>query len=121
MITIQQQQNLIIVALIGEFTLSDYKSFEEQVMYQSTFQGEVNVLVDFRDMLDYTVDVAWEDLKFMHEHGNDFNRVAVVTDDQLQSWSVWLSNLFTDAEVLVFSDYDLAIEWAAGKNLLSAE
>ncbi len=113
MITIQKQHNLIIVAVIGEFTLSDYKIFEDQVVYQSTFQGKVNVLVDLRDMLDYTVDVAWEDLKFMHEHGNDFNRIAVVTDDQLQTWSVWISNLFTDADVLVFNDYDKAAEWAA--------
>ncbi|SES66365.1 SpoIIAA-like [Nitrosomonas marina] len=111
MITIQKQNSLIIVAVIGEFTLSDYKSFEEQIIYQSTFEGKANVVIDLRDMIDYTVDVAWEDLKFMHEHGNDFNHIAVVTDDQWQAWSAWISNLFTDAEVVVFQDYDKAIDW----------
>ncbi|PTN11623.1 STAS/SEC14 domain-containing protein [Nitrosomonas aestuarii] len=117
MITIQKQNNLIIVAVIGEFTLSDYKQFEDQVIYQSTFEGKVNVVVDFRDMLNYTVDVAWEDLKFMHEHGNDFSHVAVVTDDEWQTWSAWISNLFTDAQVIVFNDYEKAVTWAASGDI----
>ncbi|MCB1984398.1 MAG: STAS/SEC14 domain-containing protein [Burkholderiales bacterium] len=116
MITIQKQNSLVIVAVIGEFTLSDYKSFEDQVIYQSTFEGKVNVVVDLRDMIDYTVDVAWEDIKFMREHGNDFSHVAVVTDNQWQAWSAWISNLFTDAEVIVFDDYNQAVEWATGED-----
>ena len=111
MITIQKQNNLIIVAIIGEFTLSDYKSFEEQIIYQSNFEGKADVLVDLRDMMDYTIDAALEDIKFMHEHGKDFNNIAIVTDDQWHAWSAWISNLFTDAEVLVFEDYDEALHW----------
>lgn len=115
MITIQTINNLVIVAVIGEFTLSDYKEFENQVLYQSHFEGKVNLLFDWRDMVDYTVDVAWEEIKFMRAHGNEFNRVAVVTDDQWQAWSAWVSNLFIDADVIVFSDYDEAKEWASGE------
>ena len=61
----------------------------------------------------YTVDVAWEEIKFMREHGSEFNRVAVVTDNQWQAWSAWVSNLFIDADVVVFSDYDEAKEWTS--------
>lgn len=111
MITVEKQDNLIIVAVISEFTLADYKQFEDEVVYHKFINGEVNVLIDLRDMLDYTLDVAWEDIKFMREHGNDFNQIAVVTNDQWQTWSAWVSNLFTDAEVLVFSDYDEAVNW----------
>lgn len=121
MITIQKQNNLIIVAFIGEFTLSDYKQFEDQVVYQSTFEGKINIVVDLRDMLKYTVDVAWEDLKFMREHGNDFNRIAVVADDQWQTWSAWISTLFTDADVVVFDEYDNAVEWAAIEDTPSSD
>ncbi|SFP54466.1 SpoIIAA-like [Nitrosomonas cryotolerans] len=113
MITIQTMDNLVIVAVIGEFTLADYKEFEEQVLYKAHFDGQVNVLFDWRDMLDYTVDVAWEEIKFMREHGREFNRVAVVTDDQWQAWSAWVSNLFIEADVLVFSDYDEAKDWVS--------
>ena len=72
MITIQEADNLISVAVFGEFTLADFKEFEEQVLYKSRGDKKVDVLFDWRDMLDYTVDVAWEDIKFIREHGNDF-------------------------------------------------
>jgi hypothetical protein len=49
----------------------------------------------------------------MHEHGSEFNRVAVVTDDEWQAWSAWVSNLFIKAEVLVFNDYEAAMTWAS--------
>lgn len=114
MITIQKINNLIIVAVIGEFTLSDFKEFEDQVLYRSHPEGKINLLFDWRDMVDYTVDVAWEEIKFMREHGSEFNRVAVVTNNQWQAWSAWVSNLFIDADVMVFSDYDEAKEWASG-------
>lgn len=112
MINIEETGNLIIVAVIGEFTLDDFKQFEEQVLYKFHFNGEANLLLDWRDMVSYTVDVAWEEVRFMREHGNKINRVAVVTDSQWQVWSAWVSNLFTDADVIVFSSYDEAYAWA---------
>jgi hypothetical protein len=114
MITIQKKNNLIIVAVIGEFTLTDYKEFEQQVLYQPHFDGKASLLFDWRDMLDYTVDVAWEEIKFMRQHGNEFNRVAVVTDDEWQAWGAWVFNLFVNATVLVFNNYEEAEEWATG-------
>ncbi len=113
MITIQKKNNLVIVAVIGEFTLTDYNEFEQQVLYQSHFEGKANLLFDWRDMLDYTVDVAWEEIKFMRDHGSEFNRVAVVTDDEWQKWGAWVPSLFIDANVAVFNDYDEAEEWAS--------
>jgi len=112
MINIEETGNLIIVAVIGEFTLDDFKQFEEQVLYKFHFNGEANLLLDWRDMVSYTVDVAWEEVRFMREYGNKINRVAVVTDSQWQVWSAWVSNLFTDADVVVFSSYDEAYAWA---------
>ena len=113
MITIQKKDNLVIVAIIGEFTLTDYNEFEQQVLYQSHFEGKENLLFDWRDMLDYTVDVAWEEIKFMRDHGSEFNRVAIVTDDEWQAWGAWVSNLFTNANVVVFHNYEEAEEWAS--------
>jgi hypothetical protein len=111
MISIEKNDNLINVAIIGEFTLEDFQQFEDQVLYQFHFNGEANLLLDWRDMVSYTVDVAWKEIKFMREHGSEINRVAVVTDSQWQAWSIWVSKLFIGAEVVVFSDYDEAKEW----------
>ncbi|MBA4142630.1 MAG: STAS/SEC14 domain-containing protein [Nitrosospira sp.] len=111
MITIQETDNWISVAVFGEFTLADFREFEEQVLYKSRFDSKVNVLFDWRDMLDYTVDVAWEDIKFIRDHGNEFGRIAIITHNQWQAWGAWVSNLFVDADIRVFNDYADAKAW----------
>jgi hypothetical protein len=111
MITVQETDNLITIAVFGEFTLADYKEFEEQVLYKPRSEGQMNVLIDWRDMVGYTVDVAWEDIKFVREHGNEFHRIAVVTENQWQAWGAWVSNLFMDADIRVFNDYADAKMW----------
>ncbi|OGS94756.1 MAG: hypothetical protein A3G79_02385 [Gallionellales bacterium RIFCSPLOWO2_12_FULL_57_18] len=112
MITIEQTDNLVNVAVLGEFTLSDFKTFEEQSLYKLKMPGTVNLLFDLRAMIDYTVDVAWEEIKFFsREHNHDFNKIAVVTDDQWITWQAWLSRIFIDADIEVFNDYDEALAW----------
>lgn len=111
MISIEHKDGLINIAVLGEFTLADFKEFEEQVCFEIKFQGNVNVLFDLRDMLNYTLDVAWEEIKFSRQHSHDFGRIAVVSDDQWVTWSTWLSRLFVDAEVQVFDEYDSARQW----------
>lgn len=111
MISFEQSDRLVNVAVLGEFTLADYREFEDQVNHKIKFQGQVNLLFDLRDMLNYTLDVAWEEIKFSRQHSHDFGRIAVVTRDQWMAWSAWLSNLFVDAEVRVFDDYDEARDW----------
>lgn len=112
MITIEQTDNLVNAAVIGEFTLADFKTFEEQSLYKLKSPGELNLLFDLRGMVDYTVDVAWEEIKFFsREHNHDFSKIAVVTDDQWLTWQAWVSRLFVDADIRAFADYDEAQAW----------
>jgi hypothetical protein len=76
MISLNVNNNQIAVTVMGQFTLDDYREFEQAVCYGIQFQGTVNLLFDLRDMLSYSVDVAWEELKFSREHKNDFGRIA---------------------------------------------
>jgi len=64
MITIEQTENLVNVAVLGEFTIADFKAFEEQSLYKLKTPGKVSLLFDLRAMVSYTIDVAWEELKF---------------------------------------------------------
>ncbi|HET7834107.1 MAG TPA: STAS/SEC14 domain-containing protein [Gallionella sp.] len=115
MITIEQTENLVNAAVIGEFTISDFKTFEEQSLYKLKSPGPVNLLFDLRAMLGYTLDVAWEEIKFFdRQHTHDFTRIAVVTGDQWISWYAWLSRIFVDAEICAFADYDEALAWVQG-------
>ena len=114
MISIEQSNNLFTLSVLGEFTLADFKQFEELALYELKSSGEVNLLFDLRDMISYTVDVAWEEIKFFsREHQHDFNKIAVVTDDQWLTWQAWLSRLFVDADIRAFPDYNEARGWVA--------
>lgn len=111
MITTDHRANLITVSVFGEFTLPDYKEFEELVNYKVRFEGPIDLLFDLRQMAGFTLDVAWEEIKFSRSHAHDFRRIAVLTEDQWLTWSAWVSQLFVDAEVQVFADEDDARAW----------
>ncbi|WP_310451584.1 STAS/SEC14 domain-containing protein [Sulfuritalea sp.] len=113
MITTQHKEHLVEFAVFGEFTLADFKEFEELVLHEIKFSGPVNLLVDLRDMADFTVDVAWEEIRFSRQHAGDFKRIAVVTDSQWVAWSAWLEQLFVNADLTVFADEAEARRWLA--------
>ena len=114
MITIEHTPHLVNVAVMGEFTLADFKHFEEQAVYELKNPDSVNLLFDLRSMLRVSIDVVWEEIKFFSkEHHYDFNKIAVVTDDQWLTWEAILSRLFVAADIQVFSDYPTAQEWVA--------
>ena len=113
MIQINIDNNILHATVLGEFTLADFQEFEKSMLYGMQFQGKVNLVVDLRDMLDYTIDVAWEELRFSREHANQFNKIAIITNNQWLTWSAWLNRLFMDAEIQVFTTLELADEWVA--------
>lgn len=117
MISITVNNNEIAVAVLGQFTLDDYREFEQTVCYGVHFQGRVNVLFDLRDMLSYSVDVAWEELKFSREHKNDFDRIAILSNDQWVAWSMWVNRLFMSADIRLFDALEPAQAWIAGGEL----
>ncbi|MBP7203032.1 MAG: STAS/SEC14 domain-containing protein [Propionivibrio sp.] len=111
MIVIQQEPRRVVVNVYGEFTLADYKEFEDMVNYKVKFEGPVDLLFDLREMIDFTLDVAWEDIVFSRAHADDFTRVAVLTDSQWVAWSTWLSKFVISAELRVFGEEDEARAW----------
>lgn len=113
MITIQHTDHLVQFAIFGEFTLADFKEFEELVLYKVRFSGPVNLLVDVREMLSLTIDVAWEEIRFSRAHTYDFTRIAVLTSSQWVTWSAWLSQIFVAADVRVFEEEPVALAWLA--------
>lgn len=115
MITIDHSNALVSVAVLGEFTLADFQEFEELVFFQVKFDGPVDLFFDLREMADFTVDMAWEEIKFSRQHGSDFRRIAVVTDSQWVTWSAWLEQLFVSANLRVFADEADARQWLSEK------
>jgi hypothetical protein len=113
MITTQHKSHLVEFAVFGEFTLADFKEFEELVLFEIKFAGQVDLLVDLRDMADFTLDVVWEEIRFSQQHAGDFRRIAVITESQWVAWSAWLEQLFVNADVTVFESEPDARTWLA--------
>ena len=120
MISTENTEKMVAVTVFGEFTLADYKEFEDVVNYHIQFEGQVDLLFDLRQMVGFTLDVAWEEIKFSREHAGDFRRIAVLTEDQWLTWSAWVSQLFVSAEVRVFDDEDAARAWLAADEAAEA-
>ncbi|MDP2028748.1 MAG: STAS/SEC14 domain-containing protein [Thiobacillus sp.] len=117
MISLDVKNNQIAVSVMGQFTIEDYREFEQAVNYGIQFKGTVDLLFDLRDMLSYSLDVAWEELKFSREHKNDFGRIAILTDDQWMAWSMWINRSFMSADIRLFDNLEMAQAWVAGGEL----
>ncbi|MFA7291928.1 MAG: STAS/SEC14 domain-containing protein [Rhodocyclaceae bacterium] len=111
MIVTDHKPSRVSVTVYGEFSLADYKEFEQLVNFKVKFEGPVDLFFDLRQMGDFTLDVAWEELMFSRTHANNFNRIAVVTDSQWVTWTAWLSQIFVNAEMRIFADADEANAW----------
>ncbi len=116
MIAIDHSGNRVTVSVLGEFVLADYKEFEDMVRSTLAPEGKVRLLMDLRQMAGFTVDVAWEDVKYTRGHANDFEKIAVVTASQWVIWSAWLSQMFINADLQVFDDPDEALGWLDEKD-----
>lgn len=104
-------ERLVIASVLGEFTLADFSEIEKAIEFALKFQGKAKLLLDLTDMLGFTLDVAWQEIRFTHQHAHEFDRIAIVTNDQWLQWSAWLPSNLTDADLQVFEDYDSALEW----------
>lgn len=113
MITTDHQGKQVSVTVFGEFTLADFKEFEDYALDNLRSAGPLSLFIDLRQMADFTVDVAWEEIKFSRQHPHDFVRIAVLTGSQWIAWSAWLSQAFVDADLRVFGDEGEARLWLA--------
>ncbi|BAU50276.1 hypothetical protein SVA_3742 [Sulfurifustis variabilis] len=111
MIAIEEKGDLLEVSVLGELALPDYRKLEQAVRRELKQLPKVKLLLDVRGMTGFTLDVAWEEIKFTRSHAHDFRRIAVVTPDQWAPWLSWVSAAFTDAEVMLFEDPRAAEAW----------
>ncbi|MEE8387936.1 MAG: STAS/SEC14 domain-containing protein [Acidiferrobacterales bacterium] len=112
MISIEEDRDLLKVHVMGEFTVSDFKELEDAVTGELQLTPKIKLLIDLTQMSGFTIDMAWEDIKFTREHAHDFQRIAIVSGDQWTTWLSWLNSAFTDAQLQIFADEADASNWA---------
>ena len=111
MITIQHEASLIVVGVFGTLEIEDFLRLEEEVESQLRQQGRIDLLVDLTGMLEWTLDTAIEDIRFVREHARDVGRIAILSNKDAVIWTALLSRLFLTAEVRVFDDEAAARAW----------
>lgn len=111
MIVTDHKDSLVSLSIYGEFSLSDFQEFEELVRYKIKFGGPIDLYVDLRQMADFSVDVAWQEIRLSRAHGDDFRRIAVLTHSQWVTWSAWLQQAFVQADLRIFDDEAAALAW----------
>ena len=111
MISIREQDYGLDVALYNEFTLGDFKLFEEALLKRSTEHGKPAVLLDLSGMKDFTLDMAVEEVRFMRAHDKDFGRFAIVADDSWIRLAAHLSGLLTHVSAQYFATVEEAQAW----------
>ena len=111
MITTDYKDGLVSAAVLGEFTLADFRELENVVMANLKPDQRLKVFLDLREMAGATVDMAWEEIRFTREHAGDFGRVAVLSSSQWVTWSAWLNQAFVSGDVQVFSEEGDASAW----------
>lgn len=113
MITIQHEGSLTVVGVFARLEIADFRQLEVEIENQLRLLGKIDLLVDLRGMLGYTLDVAFEDLRFTREHAHDVGRIAILSENDAMVWTALLSELFIRADMRVFDDETLAREWLA--------
>ena len=111
MISIEEKDDLLQFQVSGEFTLADFQEFENAVTGELQTNPKIKLVMDLSMMAGFTIDVAWEDIKFTREHAHNFSHIAIITSDQWVAWLNWLNSLYTDADIRIFNNADEAMVW----------
>ena len=99
------------MALFNEFTLADFKLFEEALLKRSIEIGHPHVLLNLSELKDFTLDMALEELRFARAHAKDFGRVAVVVSDVWIKLAAHLAGLVTHGHSQYFDNVEAAQAW----------
>lgn len=111
MITVQHEGQLTIIGVFGTFEIEDFKRIETEIVQQLRGLGRIDLMMDLTGMMNTTLDVAIEDIRFTREHARDVGRVAILSERDSVIWTALLSRLFVQAEVRVFDSETGAREW----------
>ena len=76
--------------------------------------GRISALVYFdEDFTGWELGAAWDDAVFGIKHRHDFEKLAVVGDQQWLTWAVKLGAWMTDAQIITYQagEFKQAVAW----------
>lgn len=111
MISIREQDYGLDVALYNEFTLADFKLFEDALMKRMAEHGKPDVVLDLSELRDFTIDMALEEVRFVRAHEQDFGRIAIIVEDVWIRLAAHIAGMLSDTKAEYFETVEEAQGW----------
>lgn len=111
MISIREQSYGLNVAVYNEFTIEDFQQLEKALLDARKRVSCPDILLDLSMLKDFTIDMAMEQLKFLHQHEDEFGRIALVEDDIWIRLGAEISSLLTLRHPRYFASAEKAQAW----------
>lgn len=104
--------SVVEIEINGEVTEDEMNEFETYIKQKVEEHGKLNALIFIKD-LDYTVEGFIEEIKFDIKHLDDFNKVALVSDEKWIELGEKLSTFMpsVDAEHFDPDERQKAMAW----------
>ena len=115
MITVELRDSCVEAAVFGELTIADFRQLEQQIESLIASGRPLRAFLDLRAMEGLTLDVAIEDYRFARKHADVEGRIAVLTENDLDSIAAWLEQILIAADLRLFDDEFSARAWLIGQ------
>ncbi len=111
----QSAGNILVVKAMEMLTSKDYEEIFIPRLTQLIDQcGKIRVLLYLdENFTGWESGAAWDDAVFGLQHRHDFEKVAVVSDQQWVAWATKVGSYFMDGQVASYklSEFQDAITW----------
>jgi hypothetical protein len=103
--------NVLGIRLQGRVTEEDYREFLPEMETIIEEHGSIRLLLELKGIQGISPGALWEDLKFDVKHFRDYERLALVGDEQWEKSVATLSKPFVEGEVEFFPPEKLREAW----------
>ncbi len=111
----ETDDNTLIVKASAKLTTHDYEDiFIPQLNQRLNKLGKIRVVMSFDDDFNgWEAGAAWDDFIFGVQHRHDFEKVAVVAQQQWLQWATKIGSYFMDGQVTTYTpdQFQDAINW----------
>ncbi len=106
------------VEISGKMSNDGINMFRDTFMKVMSKLGGVNILIVIKGFFYYnSLDLLFKDLKFIDEHKDSINKIAIVGDNPLKQLASTLTALyFKDQRYFDISEIDKAWEWVDSRS-----
>lgn len=105
-----RQDDVVEVRAVGKLERADYERVVPQ-LEDAVERGRLKLLVHLRNFEGWTPRALVDDLRFDLRHHDDFSKIAVVGERELERLGTKLSKPFFSGETRFFEDLEQARRW----------